>query len=163
MSQLVSAPYPPALELHPSTTISGLSPDTYTIFAVADARIYHAELTTKTPEWCYSRMKGTLVFGKDSEPEEHLGYRPPAINETHSYWFRLLDRTSGKPIWMFKVPAGFVYELDRPFFHAFQGKSRRFGFLFEDDDEASTLAKKVIAHTCPPRMPHHSLKSAQMD
>lgn len=32
---------------------------------------------------------------------------------------------------------------------AFQ--SRRFGFLFEGDDEASILAKKVIAQTCPPR------------
>ncbi|KAG6840307.1 hypothetical protein C0991_007632 [Blastosporella zonata] len=150
MSQLVSAPYPPVLELRPSTTISGLPSDTYIIFAVADARIYHAQLTTKTPEWCFSRMRGTLVFGKDCDPREHRGHRPASANEA-SCWFRLLDSASGKPIWMFKIPAGFVYELDRPFFHAFQGKSRRFGFLFEDDDEAHILAKKVAAHTYPPR------------
>ncbi|KAG6889948.1 hypothetical protein C0995_013475 [Termitomyces sp. Mi166 len=176
MSQLISAPYPPVLELRPSTVISGLAPDSYTIIAIASARIYHAQLATKTPEWCYSRMRGTLVFGRDSEPGEHSepGNKPPVPNEAGNHWFRLLEPTSGKPIWMFKVPAGFVYELDRPFFHAFQGKvrnkppsfekmimtgfkSRRFGFLFEDDDEASILGKKVIAQACPPRAPYDTL------
>ncbi|KAF5384440.1 hypothetical protein D9615_003336 [Tricholomella constricta] len=135
---------------------SCLSPDTYTILAVASARIYHAQLNTKVPEWCYSRMRGTLVFGMDSQPADRLANRfgaPPTPNvvEPVTYWFRLLEAASGKPTWMFKVHEDFVYELDRPFFHAFQGRSRRFGFLFEDDDEANALAKEVISQTCPPR------------
>ncbi|KAG5723887.1 Wiskott-Aldrich syndrome like protein [Termitomyces sp. T112] len=153
MSQLMSAPYPPVLELRPSTVVSGLAPDSYTIIAVANARIYHANLGTKTPEWCYSRMRGILVFGRDCEPGDRPGQRSSVPSEAGNHWFRLLDATSGKPVWLFKIPIGFVYELDRPFFHAFQGKSRRFGFLFDDDDEASILAKKVVAQTCPPRAP----------
>ncbi|KAG6907535.1 hypothetical protein DXG01_008571 [Tephrocybe rancida] len=104
MSQLVSVPYPPIPELRPSTAIPGLSPNTYTVLAVADARIYHAQLATKTPEWCYSRMRGTLVFGKDCEPGERPGHMPPNASEANSHWFRLLDSTSGRPIWIFKVP-----------------------------------------------------------
>ncbi|KAG6895825.1 hypothetical protein C0992_012270 [Termitomyces sp. T32_za158] len=158
LSQFMAAPYPPVLELRPSTVISGLAPSSYTIIAVASARIYHAQLAAKTPEWCYSRMRGTLVFGKDTQAGERPGQRPPAPIEAGSYWFRLLDSTSGKPIWMFKILAGFVYELDRPFFHVFQGKeqmvvtgfqSRRFGFLFEDDDEAGILAKKPSMISLP--------------
>ncbi|KAG5340225.1 hypothetical protein C0989_002457 [Termitomyces sp. Mn162] len=177
MSQLMSAPYPPVLELRPSTVVSGLAPDSYTIIAVANARIYHANLGTKTPEWCYSRMRGILVFGRDCEPGDRPGQRSSVPSEAGNHWFRLLDATSGKPVWLFKIPIGFVYELDRPFFHAFQGKvrnsppqlekmvvktnsqSRRFGFLFDDDDEASILAKKVVAQTCPPRAPYDRLST----
>ncbi|KAF8065161.1 hypothetical protein FPV67DRAFT_1419032 [Lyophyllum atratum] len=131
--------------------IPGLPCDTYAVLAVASARVYHAHLSTKIPEWCYSRMRGTLVFGRDNEPHDPLKSRAPAAVDPASHWFRLLDETSGKPVWVFKVPTGFAYELDRPFFHAFQGKSRRFGFLFEDDEEAGVLGKKVISQTCPPR------------
>ncbi|GLB39822.1 hypothetical protein LshimejAT787_0703320 [Lyophyllum shimeji] len=149
MSQLVS-PCRPVLDSdRASMAIPGLSPDTYAILAVASARIYHAQLTSKIPEWCYSRMRGTLVFGKDNVPNDRGAGKVPTATEPVSYWFRLLDETSGKAIWMFKVQAGFAYELDRPFFHAFQGKSRRFGFLFDNDDEASALAKEVIRLTCP--------------
>ncbi|KAF8062239.1 hypothetical protein FPV67DRAFT_1421804 [Lyophyllum atratum] len=132
-------------------SIPGLPSDTYAVLAVASARVYHAHLSTKTPEWCYSRMRGTLVFGKDNEPHDPLKSQAPGTVDPASHWFRLLDEKSGKPIWVFKVPAGFAYELDRPFFHAFQGKSRRFGFLFENDEEASVLGKTVITQTCPPR------------
>ncbi|KAG6829919.1 hypothetical protein H0H92_002942 [Tricholoma furcatifolium] len=156
MSQLLSPPYPPVLELLPSTAISGLPPDSYIILAVAGARIYHAPLSTKTPDWCYSRMRGTLVFGRDCAPGEHLGYRPPITHEASSYWFRLLDSITGKPLWLFKVSPPFFYEIDRPFFHVIHGKSRRFGFLLDDDDEADMLAKKVIAHACPPRALRHT-------
>lgn len=62
------------------------------------------------------------MFGQDCETGERSGQRPPAPIEAGSYWFRLLDPTSGKPIWMFKILAGFVYEVDKPFFHVFQGK-----------------------------------------
>jgi len=75
---------------------------------------------------------------------------PPSV-EAENYWFRLLDADSRKPVWMFRIPAGFSYQLDRPFFHVFQGRSRRFGFLFEDDDEATAFARKVTSQTQPPR------------
>ncbi|KAG5639756.1 hypothetical protein H0H81_000036 [Sphagnurus paluster] len=135
--------------------IPGVATNTYTVLGVASARIYHAQLNTKTPEWCYSRMKGTLVFGKDRDPDtiENAPMAPSV--QAGNHWFRLLDAVSGKPVWIFKVRSGsgFVYEIDRPFFHAFQGKSRRFGFLFENDDEASALAKEVISQISPPRKP----------
>jgi len=46
---------------------------------------------------------------------------------------------------MFKFPENFEYELDRPFFHVFQGRTRRYGFLFNDDDEAALFGKKVLS------------------
>jgi len=162
LSQLVSPCYPLLDSGHAAMTILGLSPDTYSVLAVASARIYHAQLTTKIPEWCYSRMRGTLVFGKDNKSNDLLANRAPVVVEPTSYWFRLLDETSGRPIWIFKIPTSFAYELDRPFFHAFQGKSRRFGFLFENDEEAGALAKKVISQTCPPRQAKNRTLSLSM-
>lgn len=40
------------------------------------------------------------------------------------YWFTLSDNVTGKTIWMFQVPANgnFLYEVDRPFFHVFNGR-----------------------------------------
>ncbi|TFK36643.1 hypothetical protein BDQ12DRAFT_570577, partial [Crucibulum laeve] len=113
-------------------------PHSYAIHAAASARIYHAQLNAKQCQWSYSRLKGTLFFGNDKDTDT-----PP--NEAERYWFRLIDDVSGKTVWMFKVPLGIDYEVDRPFFHVFQGMSRRYGFLFSDDDEAAVFAGKVKA------------------
>ncbi|RDB19730.1 Wiskott-Aldrich syndrome 1 [Hypsizygus marmoreus] len=150
LTQPISPVPPPFLNTPP---ILGLLSGSYAVLAVASARIYHAQLGPKPVVWCYSRMRGTLVFGKDLSPDayDHPLKASPIGLEASRHWFRLLDADSGKPIWMFKIPAGFVYELDRPFFHAFQGRSRRFGFLFEDDEEASVLCKAVFSQTSPPQ------------
>jgi len=47
---------------------------------------------------------------------------------------------------MFKFPENFEYAIDRPFFHIFQGRTRQYGFLFHDDDEADLFGKTVISH-----------------
>jgi neural Wiskott-Aldrich syndrome protein len=159
-------------EHSPAAFVPGLLPNSYSILASASARVYHAQLRPKNAEWCYSRLRGTLVLGKDSNAvhiEDPL--RPNnSIVEAESHWFRLLDAESGKPVWMFKFYPGFSYQLDRPFFHVVQGrvscasidsglfvnvvfpKSRKFGFLFDDDDEAGAFARKVTGQGCPPRM-----------
>ncbi|KAF9467126.1 hypothetical protein BDZ94DRAFT_1156655, partial [Collybia nuda] len=122
--------------------VLGLSPNTYSILGTASARVYHAQ-NLRGSEWCYSRLKGTLVFGKNIVASD-------SVDDGENHWFRLLDVNSGKAIWMFQVPSGLAYQQDRPFFHIFQGRSRRFGFLFEDDDEAAEFANIVIAETRPP-------------
>ena len=102
--------------------IPGLSQESYTVLAAASSvRIYHAQ--SRSHEWRYSRLKGTLIFGKDNDQQTRSDSQATSV-DVGKYWFRVFDATSRilKPIWVFKLPAlGFVYELDRPFFHAFQG------------------------------------------
>jgi len=146
--------------------IPGLSQESYTVLAAASSvRIYHAQ--SRSQEWRYSRLKGTLIFGKDNDQQTRADSQATSL-DIGKYWFRVFDEASGylKPVWVFKLPAlGFAYELDRPFFHAFQGmvsfgresikrlffdniiQSRRFGFLFEDDDEAGVFHKDVLRET----------------
>lgn len=144
----------------PAVFVAGLLPDSYTVLAAASARVYHAQLSPKNAEWCYSRLRGTLVLGKDTAQVEDPLRGPHnhdnTTTEAEDHWFRLLDTESGKAVWMFRFYTGFSYQLDRPFFHVFQGRSRRFGFLFEDDDEATAFAEKVASEACSPRK-HRSL------
>jgi len=121
--------------------VSGLEENPYAVLAVAGARVYHTKLNLKESQWVYSRWKGTLTFGRDIE-----GPNAPAreVSETERHWFRLADDETGRTVWMFKFPEQFEYVEDRPFFHVFQGRTRRYGFLFNDDDEASVFGRKVM-------------------
>jgi len=120
---------------------SGLEQKPYTIIAVAGARVYHTKLQEKDHQWNYSRWKGMLTLGRDLDTPENLAQ---GTSEAEKHWFRLADIESGRTVWMFKFPENFEYELDRPFFHVFQGRTRRYGFLFNDDDEAALFGKKVM-------------------
>ena len=85
-------------------------------------------------QWVYSHLKGTLVFGYDKpcagteasptvEPILALDRGKPEANG--EWWFQLVDDETDKVAWKFKLPISpgskFNYELDRPFFHVFQG------------------------------------------
>ncbi|TFK67643.1 hypothetical protein BDN72DRAFT_89595 [Pluteus cervinus] len=129
--------------------VLGLQPTPYEAIAVANARIYHAQLGMKEPEWTYSRLKGVLVFGMDLAPEGPDAAPAPAQLDLERFWFRLISEETGKPVWMVKIPPGFEYYLDRPFFHVFQARTRKFGFLIDEDDDAVTFSKHVIARTRP--------------
>jgi len=123
MSQLT----PPSTseDKHRRINIFGLSPNIYKVYAVGSARVYHTQFGAKHNDWTYSRLKGLLVFGKDRvihSSEASSGSH--VATDAEKYWFRLVDETSGKTVWMFKVPAGFEYHLDRPFFHIFAGRVR---------------------------------------
>jgi Wiskott-Aldrich syndrome protein len=111
---------------HPlNVVVPGISPNSYNVLAVASARIYHAPLSYKNAEWCYSRLRGTLVLGKDSVQagdSKELGSIDIGIVDAEDNWFRLLDADSGKLVWMFRFHAGLSYQQDRPFFHVFQGR-----------------------------------------
>ncbi|KAF9492652.1 hypothetical protein BDN71DRAFT_1376067, partial [Pleurotus eryngii] len=111
-------------------------PQTNHVYAVATARIYHSQFSSKPDDWAYSGLRGLLAFGQDKEAGgEH--------------WFRLIDDISDRVIWLFRLPAGFVYELDKPFFYTFSGLSRKFGFLFGDDEEATRFGQQVTLRTAP--------------
>ncbi|KAF4613163.1 hypothetical protein D9613_011101 [Agrocybe pediades] len=141
----VSAINPRGVERNGS--ISGLEQNPYAVLAVAGARVYHTKLNSKekdkdsNSQWIYSRWKGTLTFGRDIETPNTAALD---ITETERHWFRLADDETGRTVWMFKFPENFQYSVDRPFFHVFQGRTRRYGFLFNDDDEASVFGQKVM-------------------
>jgi len=120
---------------------SGLEHKPYTIIAVAGARVYHTKLQERDNQWNYSQWKGTLTLGRDLDTPESIAQ---GTSEAEKHWFRLADVESGRTVWIFKFPENFEYELDRPFFHVFQGRTRRYGFLFNDDDEAALFGKKVM-------------------
>ncbi|KAJ7031574.1 hypothetical protein C8F04DRAFT_1362918 [Mycena alexandri] len=146
ISQLVS----PTAKTSTETAIAvpGLHPSTYKVYAAIPARVYHASFATKQSEWIFSGLGGNLMFGRDRGPVD-----------AQAYWFRLLD-DNGKTIWIFKIPEipekSFEYRIDKPFFHVFQGSSRKFGFLYYDDNEAAGFAKKVLGRTTP----RHSAESS---
>ena len=99
---------------------SGLEQKPYAIIAVAGARVYHTKLHEKDHhQWNYSHWKGTLTLGRDLDTPESLAQ---GTSEAEKHWFRLADVESGRTVWMFKFPENFEYELDRPFFHVFQGR-----------------------------------------
>lgn len=132
---------------------SGLEQNPYTIIAVAGARVYHTKLQSKDNQWNYSRWKGTLTLGRDLDTPHSIAQ---GTSEAEKHWFRLADVESGRTVWMFKFPENFEYELDRPFFHVFQGRTRRYGFLFNDDDEAALFGKKVISQLYGAELPKKS-------
>jgi len=123
-------------------TASGLEQNPYTIIAVAGARVYHTKLQARDNQWNYSQWKGILTLGRDLDTSQNTAR---GTSEAEKHWFRLADVETGRTVWIFKFPENFEYELDRPFFHVFQGRTRRYGFLFNDDDEAALFGKKVMS------------------
>jgi Wiskott-Aldrich syndrome protein len=115
-----------------------LDSTTYKVYATASARLYHAPLGGQ--DWTSSRQRGFLVFGKDLS----CASDKPGIPDSEKFWFRLVDLATQKTVWVFKFPSKLDYSVDKPFFHAFSGRSRRFGLLFDDDEEAALLARKVL-------------------
>ncbi|PFH53468.1 hypothetical protein AMATHDRAFT_45352 [Amanita thiersii Skay4041] len=146
-------------------------PQSSHIIAMASTRYYHAQLGPKSPQWAYSRYRGLLVFGKnvrdDSETTLVCRNQQNSMHDANSeeiYWFRLMVPKTDelKTVWLFKFANDLNYQVERPFFHIIQGlvctihhleylvftavtQTRRYGFLFDDDDEALTFADKVIA------------------
>ncbi|KXN88435.1 hypothetical protein AN958_07341 [Leucoagaricus sp. SymC.cos] len=110
-------------------------------------------------QWIYSHLKGTLVFGRDrqstrsdsSTVDEIVASSQGEGEPNGEWWFQLVDEEAGKIVWKFKLPLSrgskFAYELDRPFFHVFQGSSRKYGFLFDDDKESVAFSAEVTSQT----------------
>lgn len=130
--------------------ISGLEHNPYTTLAVAGARVYHNKLNVKDSQWVYSHWKGTLTFGRDIDTPANIAQD---VSEAEKHWFRLADDETGRTVWMFKFPEHFEYTIERPFFHVFQGRTRRYGFLFNDDDEAALFGRKVMSQLFGDRLP----------
>ncbi|CAL1709675.1 unnamed protein product [Somion occarium] len=119
------------------------------ILATASARVYHAPFGGRQTSWSPSGLSGILVFGRDRltlHPDKRLGIGPGSTLE-QNFWFRLVDLQSGKGlVWMHQIAEDLEYRLDKPFFHEFRGKTRMFGFRFDEDAEANKFYKKVTSH-----------------
>ena len=111
------------LALHSAMAASDARAPTV-LASASSARIYHAQLEAQADEWSYSRLKGTLNFGRNWTSEAPIGSAKAAEPSSDSpYWFTLADEATGKTVWMFQIPAaGFQYEVDKPFFHSFNGR-----------------------------------------
>ena len=88
-------------------------------------------------QWTYSHLKGTLVFGRDRHRASSLEgasieqiVAQGQVEVNGDWWFQLVDDEAEKVVWKFKIPLGsgakLDYELDRPFFHVFQGSVSTF-------------------------------------
>ncbi|KAE9406562.1 hypothetical protein BT96DRAFT_875535 [Gymnopus androsaceus JB14] len=144
--------------VHP--TMVSLSPSSKTLTQVT-AKVYHAKFGGVGEDWQYFNQRGTVVFGQDQIPEEQdttvqskpaveadgvaVIPEPKGDSDAH-YWFRLRDESSGRIVWMFQVPEDCVYRIDKPFFHVFNGKSRMWGFLFDNDQDGAAFGQVVQAH-----------------
>jgi len=75
------------------------------------------------------------------------------VRDDDDLWFRLVEidphqKKPAKVVWRQPVlPASSDYKMLVPFFHAFSGNSRMFGFRFEDDDEAYQFYETVMVRT----------------
>ncbi|TCD60370.1 hypothetical protein EIP91_010261 [Steccherinum ochraceum] len=129
-------------------SITSLLPANAKIIASASARVYHAPFGSQGESWTFSGLQGVLVFGRDRNqvhPDKQLGVGPGTSIE-QNYWFRLLDVDNAKGlVWMHQIPYRLDYRLDKPFFHEFSGKTRQFGFRFDEDAEANKFYRKVIS------------------
>lgn len=128
--------------------ILSLLPPQSRVVAVASARIYHAPFKARGDDWTYSGLRGLLIFGgiRTPLPSERKSGPKHKTTFVESYWLRLVDQDTGKGVtWMYHIPEGFDYRLDKPFFHYFMGKTRMFGFRFEDDAEAEKFYDKIAS------------------
>ncbi|TFY65768.1 hypothetical protein EVG20_g5322 [Dentipellis fragilis] len=117
-----------------------LPPNSNKIIAAGPARIYHATFGAADSDWSFSGLRGILVFGCDARVPVH---RTNAAPYGATYWFRLVDMRRGKVVWVHQVQDVIEYEAEKPFFHVFCGKSRKFGFRFEEDDDAVIFLQEV--------------------
>ncbi|KAF7795211.1 hypothetical protein EIP86_006361 [Pleurotus ostreatoroseus] len=117
------------------------------VLATATVRVYHRPFKARPENWTYLGLRGTMVFGRNrflaSAGSQSSVGSAGSIEET--VWFRLIDPTKGL-IWLHQVPNVFDYTQDKPFFHHFSGKSRMFGFVFDDDSEAAAFLKIVSSN-----------------
>ncbi|KAI0080407.1 hypothetical protein K474DRAFT_1589753 [Panus rudis PR-1116 ss-1] len=119
------------------------------ILATATAKVYHSPFGGKASSWSHSGLSGILIFGRDRihlRPDRRIGTGPGSSVE-QNFWFRLVDLQTGKGlVWMHQISDDIQYRLDKPFFHEFRGKTRMFGFRFDEDVEANKFYKKVTSH-----------------
>lgn len=98
-------------------------------------KIYHTH--SASTEWKYYGHRGVLVFGKESFATK---------DDEFSFKLFLCDEEgTWRTLWVFKLDGkGFDYRVDHlPSFHWFHGLTRKFGILFEDDDDAGVFARVI--------------------
>ncbi|KAF9017726.1 hypothetical protein BDZ89DRAFT_1117530 [Hymenopellis radicata] len=114
--------------------------------STALAKIYHTHPTSS--EWKYYGHRGILVFGAENNDE--LSFRLFACDDAGAW----------KVLWAYRLPTEgrFDYHVDGlPSFHWFHGLTRKFGILFEDDDDADIFLRAVWDRTSRPESPSSTL------
>ncbi|KAG0143629.1 hypothetical protein CROQUDRAFT_660974 [Cronartium quercuum f. sp. fusiforme G11] len=121
-------------------TIKKTLPNSYhKILAAGFCRIYYAYPDPN--RWSFTGLSGALVFGRSTS------------NSSGQFWFKLVDVEGTRgTIWeheLYEDGSGhpgkgmFGYFQERTFWHTFQGDDCMIGFVFSNEDEATTLFKKV--------------------
>ncbi|TFK53094.1 hypothetical protein OE88DRAFT_1806996 [Heliocybe sulcata] len=110
----------------------------------AQASIYHTPFYHT--QWTSTGLRGLLVFSTDPASGSHS--------------FRILSGPARKVVWTHTIPrgAGMAYDRDKPFFHVFAGASRRYGFRFDDDQEADAFYRTVVESLGAPKPPTNANK-----
>ncbi|KAF5392761.1 hypothetical protein D9757_001034 [Collybiopsis confluens] len=156
--------------LHP---MLGSSSSSQTL-AQVPAKLYHAKFSAAEYEWQFFNQRGTILFGQDQTNQAGVGATDPSaevagltespqtsgLSDT-TYWFRLRDDSTGKISWMFQLPEDCSYRIDKPFFHFFSGRSRMWGFLFDNDQEGLAFGELsgITSKRAPSVRSKKSLKS----
>ncbi|KAI0032062.1 hypothetical protein K488DRAFT_78698 [Vararia minispora EC-137] len=125
---------------------STLSSSTMKIITAAPARLYEARYDSPLNAWESSRIKGIVVFGHDSAARS-------SRRHTTSYWFKIVDIRRGKILWEHDVHQLIEYEAEMPFFHSLSAKPCKFGFRFDEDEDAAIFFQEVaqrVAEICKP-------------
>lgn len=94
-----------------------LDPSAHKVIATANARVYNAPFGKADPNWKYSKIKGILVFGRDRSAlsaEKSTASLAQGYSLSETYWFRLVDTTTDRVVWMLRIPESFDYHQDKP-------------------------------------------------
>ncbi|EIW79684.1 hypothetical protein CONPUDRAFT_166414 [Coniophora puteana RWD-64-598 SS2] len=142
-----AVPHPPSDQsIHPYlSTILDFA--TQKVLATASVRVYCAVFNKPHLNWKYSELKGILVFGRDREVDVVQGRADRGTRTKERYWFKLVDTNIDRVVWVYSIPEVFEYSKDMPFFHYFSGKTRMFGFRFDEDPEAANMYQHVVDRT----------------
>ncbi|KAJ8331583.1 hypothetical protein QVD99_001852 [Batrachochytrium dendrobatidis] len=90
------------------------------------ARLYKAEGNAR--DYSYSGLVGAIIL----------------LRLTNGSWFfKLVDVTSGRILWEQDINRDIKYQPERPFFHSFLGANCMIGFSFADESEAANFYDKL--------------------
>lgn len=101
--------------------------DSAKIVTATVARVYAAPPTSGS--WVFTGLEGVVAFVRDYDRS--------------TFYLKLVDLAGRGVVWEQEMYEGFVYHVDRTFFHTFEGDECFVGLAFADEAEAATLAKKI--------------------
>lgn len=102
--------------------------DSAKIITATVARVYAAP-PQQSATWAFTGLEGVIAFVRDYE--------------RNTFYLKLVDLNGRGVVWEQEMYEGFVHNVDRTFFHTFEGDECFVGLAFADEAEAAALAKKI--------------------